>query len=340
MKNNERTYEKIQKYLDNELDEEDRLAFESEMASDLELAREVNLNRDLKIFLSDSPENDLRKSLQILNNRVVEEPKGKGGKWKYLFFVIALLIVGGRFFINSDSADTEKKDAQDEIMEELSEPESKNELEVIDSIQTEETPSTNSIEKKIEEKSVEDEDVRNEKKINPPKKEEIQTKERPIANDIRPPQKNEEPILRGEEAFSALSPANMADFEPNPQIEILIENTTRNNDFELMIEQKQEDLKITKTYGEVDFQFKAVLKSSQKLKDKNFKLHIFSNDKKEFDDFNPSFSFDISLENTEEDSYQINFQKKLTLKPGLYYYLLEDFDIEKIYFTEKFNVKN
>jgi hypothetical protein len=83
-----------------------------------------------------------------------------------------------------------------------------------------------------------------------------------------------------------------------------------------------------------------LLKSSQKLKDKNFKLHIFSNDKKEFADFNPSFSFDISLENTEADSYQINFQKKLTLKPGLYYYLLEDFDIEKIYFTEKFNVKD
>ena len=80
------------------------------------------------------------------------------------------------------------------------------------------------------------------------------------------------------------------------------------------------------------------LKSKENLLDKDLKLHLFNNDQAAFDDFEPLSTYDLQLEETGEDAYRIDFRKSLSLPSGLYYYVLEELDQEKILFVEKFKV--
>ena len=336
---NENIYDRIQKYLDGELTGTEREGFETELEANSELSQETELNRQMKDFLADTGENELRRNLQILNDRVTTDPTSSGFSAKRFLWLIPLFLIAGWLFLtngNSNNEPAAEEPIEENTTQNLSE---ESQTEVIDSLKTTdilEEVSKNKTELKTEIKEVK---KTNQKKTKPsvpqssPSKKPEPKKEIPIAGT-----EAEEPTII--EEMSSIQPVYAAEFEPNPQLEILVSNNVRNNDFEWEIEQRQGNYQIKDKTGTVQFQFKAVLKSNQNLEGKTFKIHLFSNDKKQFDDFNPLSSEDLTLNKTDEGTYRIDYQKKLNLKLGLYYYLIEEFDIEKVYFADKFLVEN
>ncbi len=305
MEYKENTYHKIQQYLDNELQGDELKAFESELKSDLELASEVQLNREMKEFLADTPENQLRQNLHILNRRVTKEPNGSGFSWRYLFWMLLFLLIGAFWFFNQEKSTSEvMREAPAEIQETT----------------TKELGST-----EIKEENQKPEDVH-------------QSPKRPEATQKKPQQDAAKPLdPKTKPTEKALRPI-AENFAPNPRLEFYINNNRRDN-YELVVEKKQENLEVTNKDEPIDFQVVVVLKTKENLFGKNFTLHLFTNDEAAFEDFNPLDSHDLILNNFEENAYRLGIQKELNLQPGLYYYMIEDTGLEKVYFVEKFEVR-
>lgn len=294
---NEEQQQKIQDFLDKKLSQEDRSSFENEIKVDENLAQEVKLNADMKTFLSDTPENDLRKSLQKLNKQVTEEKVKSDNSWRYLLLLIPILLLVGWWASN--------RAGEDALLP-------------------------------IEDTSVETEKA---EETTDPATEEV--KELPTerkAEDIPPPPIPKERPQRTREKQEKTSRPIAANFDPNPSLEFLIENNRRDNEVTLEVEVKQADIQLLAADSDFDFQFAAVLQSKADLSQQDFKLHLFSNKKADFEDFTPLSSSDLALEKSTDDSYRINFKNKLSLEPGRYYYIIEDFEEEQIYFVEKFEV--
>ena len=66
-------------------------------------------------------------------------------------------------------------------------------------------------------------------------------------------------------------------------------------------------------------------------------MHLFSNKKTEYEDFLPITSSDLEFKKSEEGNI-FDIEKSIVLKPGLYYYVVED-ENEKIHFVQKFEVR-
>lgn len=293
---NEEQHQKIQNYLDEKLSQEDRSSFENEIKVDENLAQEVKLHADMKTFLSDTPENDLRKSLQKLNKQVTEEKIKPGNSWRYLLLLIPILLLVGWWASNGAGEDTVLPTEDTSVETEKAE-------ETID-------PATEEVK-------------------------ELPTEDK--AEDVPPPTPQEQPQRIPEKQEKTARPI-AANFDPNPSLEFLIENNRRDNEVSLKVEVKQADIQLLAADSDVDFQFVAVLQSKADLSQQDFKLHLFSNKKADFEDFTPFSTRDLTLEKLTDDSYRIDFKNKLSLDPGRYYYIIEDFEEEQIYFVEKFEV--
>lgn len=116
--------ELIEQYLNGQLQGEALRDFEQRIATDKALAEEVAFQREMHVFIADSPENELRKTLQMLSDQVVEpkEEPDKGWFWwllpegdtnvmdwlfghpaRHLAWVLPLLLVAGWWqFTRSD----------------------------------------------------------------------------------------------------------------------------------------------------------------------------------------------------------------------------------------------
>jgi len=79
--------ELIDQYLNEQLKGETLRNFEAQIAADKALAAEVEFQREMQVFLADSPENELRKTLQQLNAEVTDVQEATPNKkwWSGLF---------------------------------------------------------------------------------------------------------------------------------------------------------------------------------------------------------------------------------------------------------------
>jgi len=93
-------YDKIQRYLDGEMKGEERSSFEQEMAADEALAQEVALHADMQELLADSPENELRHSLQVLGQQATT--KSRGGFNRLLWLLLPILLLTGWWFLSEE----------------------------------------------------------------------------------------------------------------------------------------------------------------------------------------------------------------------------------------------
>lgn len=296
----EDTYQKIQRYLDQEMSSEELAAFEKIIDADQEVAREVALHKDMAELLADTPENKLRQSLKILNDQAKDDSGKPGYSLRYWLWLIPLFLTAiGWWFFKSDKSIAPSENVTSK------------EVQTEPAIELEEKDQTQKAEEKPEQglKVPEDQNETLEPKEPAP---------------IQKPSDTPPPIA--------------ANFEPNPAIEFLIENNVRNNDFQLEVEKRQNDITLPSATEAFEFQLKVILKTTENLLDQDFKLHLFSNDPSAFQDFLPLSTSDLALSQMAEDTFQIDFQKSMTLAPGLYYYILEDFTEEKIYFVDKFGV--
>ncbi len=296
---NEDKYREIQDYLDKKLSQEDLSHFENKLKADQDLAQEVKLQEEMKTFLADTPENELRKNLQKLNQEVKEGPVKTEKSWRFLLLLLPVLLLTVWWVSSQMMKNT--------VAETLSPME-----DVL--IETEETKTPN---------------------------EPVKEKELPVEDKVEEPSPSvpKEQPTRGREKPAKTSRPIAANFDPNPSLEFLIENNRRDNEVTLEVEEKQANIQVPRAGSNFDFRFVAVLRSKADLLQQDFKLHLFSNKKADFEDFIPLSTNDLSLEKVTDDDYRIDFNSSLSLQPGRYYYILEDFTEEKIYFVEKFEVK-
>ena len=314
MAKNEENYDKIQRYLDRELNEEELSAFEQEIESDASLADEVNLHQDMQDFLGDSPENDLRKQLEKLSANYKDTPNTQKFTSKYLLWLLPIFLLVGAFWLLNPSTSTNTNNT---IKEKTTLPTEKQEQ--IDQVEEQSNQEVKASDK-VEEKKEEDQK-------STPKKEE--KKSRP-AKDFFDKDVNSN---KKENTTQVIA----ANFDPNPSLEFLIENSTRGNETTLAISSKQSDANFQKSG--IDFIVAGTFESEENLLDKQMKVHIFSNDPEAFDNFEPLYSEDLKLNNSAENTYSFNFNDTFQLTKGLYYYMIEDYEEEQIFFVEKFKVE-
>jgi len=101
----EQTYQRIQRYLDAEMDATEAAAFEAEVNANPELAREVQLNVEMEQLLAETEENELRKSLEQLKVQFADQPSKEkkdekeedddrgGGYWRFLLLFIPIFLI-------------------------------------------------------------------------------------------------------------------------------------------------------------------------------------------------------------------------------------------------------
>lgn len=295
----EETYDKIQRYLDGELTTEERGAFEQEMETNQEFAQEVALHANMEELLADSPENELRRNLKMLGEEVKDEPPATGGSLLSKWF---WLLVPLMLFA-----------AWWLLQPPLEEPPS--------AIDVREEPFG--------------EDVQSNQREGDFLPGETPPEETPPKNET--PTENRAPETKKEESNTTSRPI-ATNFNPNPSLEFLMDNNLRSDEFEWTETELQQN--VTGTANQpFRFRFTGTLETAADLSKQEFKLHLFSNDPAAFDNFEPLSTNDLMVQKKGEDAYLIDFHKSMTLAPGLYYYLIEDFTEEQIYFVEKFEVR-
>ncbi len=122
-------YELIEQYLNGQLQGAALQSFEKRLKEDTEFAKEVAFQREMHNLLAETPENDLRKTLQMLGDQFVEpkEEEDKGWFWwlwpatgetnvldwlfghpaRHLAWVVPLLLIAGWWQFNRNGLDIE-----------------------------------------------------------------------------------------------------------------------------------------------------------------------------------------------------------------------------------------
>ncbi len=299
MASNEKIYNTIQRYLNEEMDPEELKKFQDAMAADPALAEEVQLQQDMQELLEDSPENQLRHNLQKLSDEAKDPFSSvKSSKLWYLLWLIPVLLIALGWVIFSEPKNKDAN-AQEAIEQSIDAPmEESNQAPSETEILPEEDTQTNDPVPAIKPTTI------------PPST----------------PDKKESPPIAG-------------NFEPTPALEFLIGNNVRANDLSIKVVQQQEDVELASQSELVDFQFMAQITTSQNLLKKTFKLHLFDNNPEAFGNFEPIHSIDLELvKDPDQSTYIINTQKKIPLKPGLYYQVLEEYEEERIHWAGKFMI--
>ena len=311
----ENIYALIDRYLNNELKGQELKAFEIRKKTDAAFAQEVEMSASMKDFLSDSPENDLRRNLQELNEQFVlepEKPKEKSGFFVWLdnlineftsvssplklaLYLIPILFLAGWWWFRTAPV----------------EPVIVHNPPVIDTLKT--------------------------NPVVDPEQEVFATPEQPI---VEEPQ-NQDAIKKKKEVEQKKPDSRKlyaANYTPNPTIDFLIDNNLRSNDISFEIKNKMQSAIIKKLEDAVPFNIAGTFSSKENLLEKEFKVHLFSNDKSQYDDFQPLNSSTILLQKIADNTFEFDLEKYIVLKPGLYYYLLDDAS-ERVHFVEKFEVR-
>ena len=305
---NEKTYNTIQAYLNDELRPEERKHFQEAIDEDPALAEEVRLHADLQKMLQDSPENSLRRQLQKLSdqspNPVNSTPRSKS--LLHLLWLIPLLLFGLWWFMPSGIP-------QQESVEPI--------------------PNEESVESKAEQSSSSP-GVQNTNKPDV---------ESPITPPVSPSEKKDPLPKSSPSATEVENPPQpiAANFEPNPALEFMIGNNVRSNDVSFKMLKQLGDIQLTTKDEPINFQLLAELISTSDLQGTDFKLHLFDNNSTSFENFEPLMSFDLELTAlSNQGGYQVQLEKNIQLEPGLYYQVLEDFAEERIFWVDKFMVTN
>jgi hypothetical protein len=296
---NEKKHEKIQMYLDDSMSAADRTAFEQDMQQDQELAEEVAINRDMQEMLGNSDENQLLENLKRISDDENFRVKKRNNNWKYWLLLLPIVLILGGLWYGSRDMTTSEVEQQDIVVPQ-------------EEVQNLPEPKTTEKNQAIQPEPTEK--VIAPIKTSPPKK---KTPQKEVIN---------EPIAA-------------ADYTPNPSMDFLIANNTREASLVFEVQKKQPKRKINAKDQAVLFEVAATLSTEENIDSKDFKLHLFSNKKEDFENFEPLSTFDLNWQPDGENSYRIDLKEQINIRPGLYYYLIEDFNTEKIYYVEKFEVR-
>jgi len=325
---NIKTLQQIQRYLDGEMNASERQTFEQTMAVDEELAQEVVLQRDLEKLLADTPENELRRNLQILSNQVTKPPSSKEN-WKNFIWLFPLLLVLAIWFFSTSKDKGSAEISTSTTTETLGIP-----VETTEILLVEDTLNTQNIESKTPKESsptVTDNPQNKTKKI--PQKD--TTKQYIYADKTEKPSDNtsiEAPML-----MAGPSLINHDFFAPLPFLDSLIAQNSQQEEFQLSILQKLPDTLTLEEISKINPLFTATLSLTQVL---NFStsetgLYLYPNHIFYWKENHPWDFTAAEVEETAENTYKINLMPNLNLEPGLYYYALRSSKTGSLFFIEK-----
>jgi len=362
----ENLYDKIQAYLDKELSPAETKEFESAIAADEDLAREVELHADMQEFLSDTPENSLRKNLEKLGAEASED--GGGLDWRFLALIPIVLVIIGFLMFDRNASSTSSKGM-------LTTPPP------IDSITTQPTIDSVSVPSPVAEPEDKKDELKTNKKApetpNPPKKK-IKKRRQPKAPpiiEIKPSDEKEESTDEDTELFFApftldtttyayiddgpvssnsssmitqvlSSPSNPEyPFEPDAQLDSLVAiDYLANEGYSLDIKHLIPDTirmpidSISTASHNADYlrelglYFEADMETADSLSKDRFILTTKNN-------LGETWSLSYALtEPVEKSPYKIDVIPFLPYSEGLYYYEIYDEINERQIFAGKYNV--
>lgn len=296
-------YEDIEAYLAGKLTKKERTDFESELNDNPDLANEVELHQKVETEIGDSTKRELRGILKDLKKQYAEEKSSENvvqlrprrNLRKILAIAASVLILASAFwyFLSNDS-----NEEQQMVQEET--------------IQTEEPKSIENPQELAEESSTpnpSDSTPENpSEKANPT---EINT----LENENTPSEK------------PSLNP-----FEVNPDFENLIAGTNA-SPHEFEIEFPEPEAKLTLRDGKAQFGLLGTLFTAAFPEKEPFVLKIFDNQSNPFTNDQPIFRIemdfekneterDLSFAGEERDIYYFNFRERISVKPGLYYWMV------------------
>ena len=119
------------------------------------------------------------------------------------------------------------------------------------------------------------------------------------------------------------NPPIAAHFEPNPLIEQEIQDLLR-GDYQFLITQPETDARLAIRNGEADFTLSGSLETSE-IPEEDFSLlvQLYSNKPTDFQSEKPILNQALAL-NPEGDLFLFEGKARLSIQPGLYYYLIKD----------------
>ena len=363
----EDTQRRIQDYLEDAMSAEERLRFEAEMRGDEELAEEVALQQEMEAFLAETPENDLRKSLQALGEQAEDDERPNN--WWYLLSLIPLFGAAWWLF-RADTADLttntisepSSPTAEEEAVEvDITEVDSTVEKVREEIITTEESTEENSVGRSAKkedpkifgtsnrrdvEKSIPKEEKQNEtpttttnkiKAVPPVDSTQFDTT-KIDSSKIFSPIDIEIPITE-ELANIPVTPVERNTFEAIPELDFIIGNNTRDKSLLVEITKQQENTVLSSLDELTKIQIAGRITPSDSTSQALYNFLLFSNDSNAFENFEPLDEIAVELGPLTQGSYSFQINKEIALPAGLYYYLIEDVMTEDIIYIAKFYVQ-
>ena len=112
--------EKMDRYLQQEMGPEELKQFQAAMAADDALRAEVELQTEMKAYLEDSPENELRRNLQKLSAQYQDKPASSGPK-RLWYLLLLIPILGGLLWWASTPSTTQATGSEEPAVEQSEE---------------------------------------------------------------------------------------------------------------------------------------------------------------------------------------------------------------------------
>ena len=315
MEFSENTYDRIQKYLTDRMKGDDLKSFKKEMEGNPDLAQEVELHKEMKFYLEDSLENNLRKNLRSLGDELDEDndlemPENDGGsgdsdggsaggpEFNYLWLTVPVLALAAWWFFQSQPTSS-PTDPSPEVSSEVTPPP----LPESDIIEPDSNTLTEIKEPEIAEPKTP------EPKVTPPPPKKVKPK-------AKEPSLAEDPYAQ------------------NPIFESMRNKKLGENNFQLTISRPYPDKSAEVIKYPVILKFSGTLEADENLSENGFKFQVFTNNPDDYRNARPFFSHSLPLENPIDGFHRISYDKDLLLLPGLYYLEVKDADSGKVYYIK------
>ncbi len=295
--------EKIDRYLDGKMELSEQLAFEEAMKNDATLAEDVALNKDLAIFFKQKNV-ELEKSLSELGKEYFSDilpPNTKKRTPNKLYVAGVMMFI---FLLSSAGFlyfMTPKKN-----ISEIEKPTQEN-VETLQSI--DKTLIEVGKEEKDNLKPVPNSNIPENNPIFQPSDKKTKNTEKPIAK------------------------INTA-FDENPLLENLISENIRSNEIKIVMNEPKKEF----IYKRKDNHIFMVL-SGTTTTNEAVELVIYNNQTSNFEKNYTLLTTNIKSTPTENNQFELSFNAKLTLKTGLYYYILRTEKTNNVLHIAKFYVK-
>jgi hypothetical protein len=158
-----------------------------------------------------------------------------------------------------------------------------------------------------------------------------QEEQQPIVEPFIPNQKVKKPPQSSQ-------PIAEAEIEKSSYLEQFIDGNFRNNEVRIQVRSPKVGETLLLKNGAINLDIKAILSLDKMPEKERFVIRLFSNKKVDFDNFKPILSANPTISKS-GNNYELSFNAIVPLPKGLYYYIIEDNDVEDMIYAGKVLVK-